>query len=52
MKQYFNELNMKISEIVIESKKKMSESKRNKYSSIIILDVYHRDIVESFIINK
>lgn len=52
MKQYFNQLNMKINEIVIEIKKEMSESKRNKYNSIIILDVYHRDIVESFITNK
>jgi len=52
MKQYFNLLNKKINETVIQSRKEMLENKRNKYSSIIILNFHHRDIIESFIINK
>lgn len=52
MKQYLNQLNTKISEIVTHNKKEMLENKRNKNSSILISDVYHRDIIESFVIKK
>lgn len=52
MKEYLNQLNRKINEIIMQIKKEMLESKRNKYSSILILDVYHRDIIESFVMNK
>lgn len=52
MKQYLNQSNTKINEIVMHSKKEMSESKRNKYSSVLISDVYHRDVIESFVVNK
>jgi hypothetical protein len=52
MKHYLNQLNNKTNDIVELSKKEMSESKRNKYSSMIVLYVYHRDIIESFVVNK
>jgi len=52
MKKYLNQLNKKINDIVLQSKKEMIENKRYKYSSLIILDVHHRDIIESFVINK
>lgn len=52
IKHYLDHLNRDINEIVVASKKEISECKRKKYYSVLILDVYHRDIVESFIINK
>lgn len=52
MKKYLNQLNKNINEIVLQSKKEILASKRSKYSSIIISDVHHRDIIESFVINK
>ncbi|VVC32081.1 Dynein heavy chain, domain-2,Dynein heavy chain domain,Dynein heavy chain, domain-1,Dynein heavy chain, P- [Cinara cedri] len=52
MKQYLNQLNTKINEIVVLRKKEMLESKRNKYSSVLISDIYHRDIIESFVVNN
>lgn len=52
MKQYLNQLNNKINEVIITSKKEVSESKRNKYIALLNLDVYHRDVIESFITNK
>lgn len=52
MKRYFNELNKKIDETVIRIKTEMSENTRKKYSSVLISYVHHRDIVESFIVDK
>jgi len=52
MKRYFNELNRKIDETVTRIKKEMSENTRKKYSSALISYVHHRDVVESFIVNK
>lgn len=52
MKQYLNQLNNKINELVIPSKKEELQSKKKKYSSLLILSIYHRDIVELFITNK
>lgn len=52
MKQYLNQINIKIKEIITQSKSEILKNKMNKFSSIIILDVYHRDIIESFILNK
>lgn len=52
MKKYLNQLNRKISELIVQIKKETLESKRKKYSSILILNVYHRDIIESFVMYK
>lgn len=52
MKQYLNQMNKKINDIIIQSRKEILESKRSKFSSLLILDVHHRDIIESFVINK
>lgn len=52
MKQHLDQLNNDIGEIVEQSKNEISENKRKKYSSMLVLDIYHRDIIESFIINK
>lgn len=53
MKQYLNQLNKRINEIIIQSRIKILKSnQRSKFSSLLILDVHHRDIIESFVINK
>lgn len=52
MKQYLSQLNNKINDVIIISKKEVSESKRIKYIALLNLNVYHRDVVESFITNK
>lgn len=52
MNDYLNQLNKKINEIIVRIKKEILENKRIKYSSLLIRNVYYRDIIESFVINK
>lgn len=52
VKEYLNHLKDRLKQIIDKIRGKISESDRNKLNALLLCDVQHRDIIESFINNK
>lgn len=49
MKEYLEQLNFQIDELVVTVRSQLSKNDRKKFNSVLIIDVHARDIIETFV---
>jgi dynein heavy chain len=52
MKEYLDQLNSQLDELVIRVRGYLVKNDRKKFYSVLIVDVHARDIVEGFVIDR